>query len=118
MIRFVPNIDQMKVIITARRAERSCESRFGCQNPSPTWFSRLCRIPSSWKKRTAMKPITTHETAVGRKKTERKKRQPRTRLLIRKATASGKAIATGIARTISALFSSTRVNSGLCNRCA
>ena len=38
------------------------------------------------KKRTATKPITTHETAVGRKKTERKNRQPRTCVLIRNAT--------------------------------
>ena len=118
MIRFVPNIDQTNVIITATRAERSWESMFGCRKPSPTWFSRCCRIPSSWKKRTAMKPITTQDTAVGRKNTERKNRQPRTRLEIRNATASGITIANGIARIIIALFSRTRVNSELWKRWA
>jgi hypothetical protein len=38
--------------------------------------------------------------------------------LIRKATPSGRRIATGMARIIVALFSSTRTNSGLWNRCA
>ena len=67
MIRFVPNIDQMKVIITAIRADRSCASVSGWMKPSPTFVSRSWRIPSFAKKRTATNPITTHETAVGRK---------------------------------------------------
>src|SRR5947209_1757500 len=116
MTRFVPNIDQTKVIITATSAERSWESMFGWTKPSPTLFSRCWRIPLSVKNRTETNPITTHETAVGRKKTERKKRQPRTFPWIRKATASGSRIATGIARTSIALFSSTWTNSGLWKR--
>ena len=71
-IRFVPNIDQMNVIITANSARCSCESMSGCNDPSPTSPSSDCRMPSSAKKRVATNPITTHETAVGRKNTERK----------------------------------------------
>ena len=117
MIRFVPNIDQTNVIITAISADRSLDSMFGCQKPRPTPFSRCCRIPSSAKKRIATYAITTHETAVGRKNTERKKRQPRSFDWIRNATPSGKAIATGIESTNSALFSSTWTNSGLAKSC-
>ena len=83
---FVPNIDQMNVIITANSARCSFESMSGCSEPSPTSPSIPCRIPSSAKKRVETKPITTHEIAVGRKKTERKKRQPRMWPLSRNAT--------------------------------
>src|SRR5256885_1751081 len=115
MIRFVPNTDQTKVIITAISAECSWPSRFGCQKPRPVWSRRLRRMPclSGSKKRRATKAITTQETAVGRKKTDRKNRQPRTCVLIRNATPSGNAIATGMASTIAALFSSTVTNCGL-----
>ena len=67
---------------------------------------------SGSKKRRATNAITTQETAVGRKNTERKNLQPCTCVLIRNAIPSGSAIATGIASTIAALFSSTVTNSG------
>ena len=73
-------------------------------------------MPSSAKKRAAMAPITTHETAVGRKNTVRKKRQPGRWLESRNAIASGKPIATGIASTSIALFLSTCWKSGLWSR--
>src|SRR5437667_415128 len=97
MIRFVPNTDQTNVIITATNAECSWPSRFGCQKPRPVWSSRLRKMPclSGSKKRRATKAITTHETAVGRKKTERKHRQPRTCMLGRKATPHGRDVGSG-----------------------
>ena len=107
MIRLVPNIPQMNVIATAARAERGCESMSGWTLPSPTDPSRRWRIPSSAKKRAAIAPITTHDTAVGRKNTVRKKRQPARWLESRKAIASGKPMATGTARSSIALFFST-----------
>ena len=114
---FVPNTDQMNVIPTAISAECSCESRSGCRKPRPVWFRRLCRIPclSGSKNRRATKAITTHETAVGRKNTDRKNRQPRTCVLIRNAMPSGSTIAIGIASTRMPLFSSTVTNSGFAN---
>jgi len=71
---------------------------------------------SGSKKRRATNAITTHETAVGRKKTERKIRQPRSCVLSRNATASGSTIEIGSASNITALFSSTVTNSGLWKR--
>ena len=57
-------------------------------------------------------PMTTQETAVGRKYTERKKRQPRTCSCSSAAMPSGMPIANGMDSSSSALFSSTRQNVG------
>ncbi len=48
-------------------------------------------------------PMTTHDTAVGRKYTDRKNRQPRTCSLSSAATTSGMPIANGMASSSSAI---------------
>ena len=68
--------------------------------------------PFSAKNCTATMPITTQETAVGRKYTDRKSRQPRTCSLSSAAIPSGIPIANGIASSSRPLFSSTRQKIG------
>ena len=57
-------------------------------------------------------PMTTQDTAVGRKYTDRKNRHPRTCSFSSAAMASGMPIANGMASSSSALFSSTRHSTG------
>jgi len=68
--------------------------------------------PFSAKNWTATMPMTTQDTAVGRKYTERKNRQPRTCSLSSAAMASGMPIAKGIDSSSSPLFCSTRPEDG------
>ena len=57
-------------------------------------------------------PMTTQDTAVGRKYTDRKNRQPRTCSFSRAAMASGMPIAKGMDSSSSALFWITRQKIG------
>ena len=79
--------------------------------PSMRWS-----VPSSAKKRAAIAPITTQDTAVGRKNTVRKSLHPGRWVESRNAITSGIPIATGTASSSMALFFSTCWKSGLCNR--
>ena len=57
-------------------------------------------------------PMTTHDTAVGRKYTDRKNRQPRTCSLSSAAMISGIPMANGMASSSSPLFWMTRQKMG------
>ena len=68
--------------------------------------------PCSAKNCTATIPMTTQEMAVGRKYTDRKKRQPSTCSCSSAAIASGMPMANGMDSSSRALFSITRQKIG------
>ena len=112
MIVLVPSMDQMNVMASASSAVRCPASRLVCTEPRPTAASSLFSSPFSAKNCTATMPMTTQDTAVGRKYTERKNRQPRTCSLSSAAMASGMPMANGMASSSSPLFSITRQKIG------
>ena len=93
---FVPSMDQMNVIASATRALHWPASMSVCSDPSPIAASSLFISPFSAKNCTATMPMTTQDTAVGRKYTDRKKRQPRTCSCSSAAMPSGMPIANGM----------------------
>src|ERR1700722_7257976 len=112
MIVLVPSMDQMNVMASAVSALPCPARALVCTDPRPTSASRWFSIPFSAKNWTDTIPMTTHEIAVGRKYTDRKKRQPSTCSCSRAATPSGMPMANGMHSSSSPLFSRTRQKIG------